>query len=244
MKLIFTFLLSLGLIISLPVEAKQRTSFVKRFKTVNLNYERSIILYGEIDENSVNPIINTLITLNKQSEIEPIFLIINSPGGYISDGMRLINTIEAIKAPVIGIIDGGAYSMAAVIALYVNRLYMMEEADMMFHQASYSISGRRNENVSLFHHIEKMLDKFDSSIAKKLKMSAREYKITSINELWLTADDVVERGLAIGTLQEISYKVPIPKPSLFMFFSNFDEWTTEKYKIKFGGQKISRCIRY
>ena len=191
----------------------------KRFSTIKLDLKRTVVLDGYVEDRTINPIINKIVEFDKISN-KKIFLVIRSGGGYISSGNRLITTMVATEAPIIGVIDGYAYSMAAVIALYVDRLYMTETADIMFHEAKLCACGLEQHVRTRFFHFMKLLDKENSLIAAKLNMTLTDYKRAARGEFWLTADEAMTRGIAFGTVKGVAY--PIPEQQRFRFFMSLD----------------------
>lgn len=192
-------------------------SAVKRYKSLTPSEERTLVLDGYVWDNSVDPLVTKIRELNQKDSRAWIYLVIRSGGGSIVAGNRLISAVNASEAPVMGIIDGYAYSMAAVIALYVDSLYMVENSDMMFHEAAYCACGLEQHVETRFNHNKKWINEFNAQVAKKLKMSVEKYTKAQRSELWLTADTAVQRNIARGVLKGISYKIP-KKPDFFWFF--------------------------
>lgn len=111
--------------------------------------ERVVLLTTDINEESVNDIIEQLIEYNQEDsygiqnivdyECEPIYLMINSFGGQCHAGFGLISVIKETYAPIHAMILKSAYSMAVPIALSCDTIIMYEYSDMMIHELSYSM---------------------------------------------------------------------------------------------------------
>jgi len=104
---------------------------------------RIIFLSKKIDSPSANRIIGELLLLDADNHKEKIDLYINSPGGSVSDGLAILDTIQCIEAPVSTICIGIAASMAAWIlaAGEKKQRYISPNAEIMIHQMSSIIAG-------------------------------------------------------------------------------------------------------
>ena len=78
--------------------------------------DRLIILNGVVDDNSSNLIVAQMLFLESQNSEEPINFYINSPGGVITSGMAIYDTMQFINAPVHTIVMGQACSMGSFLA--------------------------------------------------------------------------------------------------------------------------------
>lgn len=76
---------------------------------------RVLLLEGEVNDVTCNGLIKSMLVLEHQSAAEPITLIINSPGGSVTAGLALIDTMQSLDCPVITVGEGVVASMAAVI---------------------------------------------------------------------------------------------------------------------------------
>jgi len=104
---------------------------------------RIIFLSKKIDSPSANRIIGELLLLDADNHNERIDLYINSPGGSVSDGLAILDSIQCIVAPVSTICIGIAASMAAWIlaAGEEKQRYISPNAEIMIHQMSSIIAG-------------------------------------------------------------------------------------------------------
>ena len=99
-----------------PYVIEQTTTGERQYDIYSrLLKDRIVWITGEVEDNGMNNAAASLLFLNNQSEVEPIYLYINSPGGSVHSGEVLINVMRHIKAPVYTICVGMAASMAAVI---------------------------------------------------------------------------------------------------------------------------------
>jgi len=125
-----------------------------------------------------------------------INLRINSPGGYVSDGMAIYNAIARHPAEVTTYIDGLAASIASVIALAGKRIVIAENALMMIHNPWSLAIGDASE----FRKQADILDQFKETIINVYETRTGEKReiIAKLmdDETWFTADDAVAAKLA------------------------------------------------
>lgn len=164
-----------------------------------LNKNRHILLYSDIDPCSAETVVAKIKSMNHLNSTQTITLEINSPGGDVSAGISIINTIEQSKAPIITIINGEACSMAALIAIVGKKRYMYSNSFIMFHpisegQSDYLqfIKDRTNFLIGLEKNMEKLCTKYT-------KLNTADIAKMNSGELWLNA----ENALAKGVINEI-----------------------------------------
>lgn len=207
--------------------AALRKKQVKIYSRINIPEDRTVVLKGSIYNYRTDPVVEKLIDLDEKGK--PILLIINSPGGSMVSGDRLITTMKALDSKVICIVDGEAYSMAAIISLQCDKLYATENADFMFHQASLGAGGSLSIFKSRSAHWIKWIETYELDIAKKLGLSFKSYKAKIHNEWWMTAREAVEYGLVYGLIRGIKYKTPEENNTFWFFWdaedkNKFDPW--------------------
>ena len=162
------------------------------FKILNKN--RYILLYDEINNLSSDIICSKLRAMDLLNH-KPITIEINSPGGSVSDGMSIINTIEHIKAPVITIISGQSCSMAALISIvgdyrliYANSYWMQHSSSDIVGDYINYIKDRVKFLAEFEHRTEKILK-------NKTKLTASDMTHIRSGELWLNAEQCLAKGV-------------------------------------------------
>ena len=117
---------------------------VKTVKIDKINQDRVLLLLGKVTDAAVDPLVASIKEFAKNPK-EPLYLVIDSVGGRLDAGQKLIDTIRGAKAvhglKTTCIVTANALSMAAVIASYCHQTYLQPNAVMMFHEASYGIEG-------------------------------------------------------------------------------------------------------
>jgi ATP-dependent Clp protease protease subunit len=105
--------------------------------------DRIIMLSGPFEEHMAQVICAQLLYLESESNSNPIQLYINSPGGVVTEGLAILNTIRFIKAPVLSVVTSQAASMGSFIAQACEpgMRYMLPFSKHMLHRLSSGTSG-------------------------------------------------------------------------------------------------------
>jgi ATP-dependent Clp protease protease subunit len=117
---------------------------------------RTILLSGTIDTACATAVTQALLALDKESQ-SPIQLIINSPGGSVADGLAIIDTMALIDSEVDTVVNGGAYSMGAVIASCGKKRYATPHSEFLLHQVIIPEAGGSMQDLRVIaRHGEKI----------------------------------------------------------------------------------------
>ena len=130
--------------------------------------ERIIFLGGPISDSLANSIIAQLLFLDHQDSKKDILLYINTPGGSVTAGMAIYDTIQHVKAPVSTICVGIAASMGAVLlaAGQKGKRLALPNSEIMLHQVMGGVEGQAIEIEITAKHIIKIKDKLNRILAK------------------------------------------------------------------------------
>ena len=109
-----------------------------------LDSGRIVMCHGEIEDNMANTIIAQLLHLQDVDGAAPIYLYINSPGGSVSAGLAIYDTMKAISAPVHTVVNGIAMSMGAVLLAAGDHRSATPNSRIMIHQAAGGTQGKAN----------------------------------------------------------------------------------------------------
>lgn len=159
--------------------------------------DRIVWITGEVEDAGMNNAAASLLFLNNQSEVDPIYLYINSPGGSVHSGEVLINVMRHIKAPVYTICVGMAASMGAVILSCGEKghRYCMPYSDVMLHQVSSGTSGNiQDQRVSL-QYSEKLNERLMSLLAENCGKTYKQILKDTNRDLWLSPEEAVKYGV-------------------------------------------------
>ena len=145
---------------------------------------RYIILYSEIDEISAREINTKLIAMSIKDRNKPIFLEINSPGGSVTDGIAIINTIQSLPNPVITVINGEACSMAGIISVVGDRRQIAPNSYWMGHALQDIVGGTPQTIKDRGAYLEKLENDLGKIFKAKTKLTDEEFQKMLKGELW------------------------------------------------------------
>lgn len=169
-------------------------SNVLKLKELSLN-DRLVYIYGEIRGDNSPAIVQQLLTLG--SSVEPIYILINSPGGSVLAGATIISAIQASKAPVNTVCVELCASMAAMIHQYGTNRLVINRSILMFHPASGGGSdGEVDKQFAELNFFKRFIGKMEENAANRAKISYKEYKYLSGTELWLDSEDALNSNFA------------------------------------------------
>ena len=160
-----------------------------------LNHQRYILLYDEISNISADVICSKLKAMNYLSKTEPISLEINSPGGWVTYGFSIIDTILAIEAPVHTIISGEACSMAAMISIVGKKRFITPNGFWMQHSTQDLLSGNVNNIKDQAGFVIKLEKHMNEIMKKYTKLNQRQLTQIRNGQLWLFAEDALKYGI-------------------------------------------------
>ena len=153
---------------------------------------RVLLLEGEVNDVTCNGLIKSMLVLEHQSATEPITLIINSPGGSVTAGLALIDTMQSLDCPVITVGEGVVASMAAVIlACQVYR-----HTQVLIHQLMGGTGMAQQTDIEIVaQHTAAMRAELDELLAEHGNLSAQEFHELTERDCWCNARRALELGL-------------------------------------------------
>ena len=172
-------------------------------KTVTLTNQNSMSLNGQVDGASMTALMTKLQELNKIETQEPIYLLINSPGGSIYDGFDFIRFAKTSKRP-IHTITLFAASMAFQIVEALGDRYVTNYSTLMSHRAKGGFQGEfpGQLNSRYEHVISHILEQDKEVISRtKGKQTLESYAKLIQNEYWANSDKAIEDGFADENVQ-------------------------------------------
>ena len=158
--------------------------------------DRIIMLTGEINDNLANSIVSQLLYLDSLNH-EDISLYINSPGGSISSGMAIYDTMNYIKSDVSTICLGMAASMGAFLLSSGSKgkRYCLPNSEVMIHQPLGGASGQATEIKIAAEHILKIKDKMNKILANNTNKDIKVIEADTERDNYLSANDALTYGL-------------------------------------------------
>ena len=157
---------------------------------------RIILLSGEIDDILANTVVAELLYLDSLSH-EDISIYINSPGGNVTSGFAIYDTMSFIKSDVSTICLGMAASMAAFLLSSgkEGKRYALPNSEVMIHQPLGGASGQATEIKIAAEHILKTKKKLNEILAKNTGKSIKQIENDTDRDNYLTANDAKNYGL-------------------------------------------------
>ncbi|WP_343187686.1 ATP-dependent Clp endopeptidase proteolytic subunit ClpP [Buchnera aphidicola (Periphyllus koelreuteriae)] len=170
--------------------------------------ERIIFLTGEINDNISNLIIAQLLFLESENKKKDIFLYINSPGGIVSSGLSIYDTINFIKPDVNTICIGQASSMAAVILSSgkKGKRFSLPNSRIMIHQPLGGYKGQASDIQIHALEIYKIKKKINQILSYHTKKNIKKIEKDTERDYFLSAKEALSYGLIDSILNNKNNK--------------------------------------
>lgn len=159
--------------------------------------DRIIMLGSQIDDNVANSIVSQLLFLQAQDSEKDIYLYINSPGGSVTAGFAIYDTIQHIKPDVQTICLGMAASMGSFLlaAGAKGKRFALPNAEVMIHQPLGGAQGQATEIEIAANHILKTREKLNRILSERTGQSIEKIQKDTDRDNFLTAEEAKEYGL-------------------------------------------------
>ena len=159
--------------------------------------DRIIMLSGEINDDVANAIIAQLLFLDAQDSEKDIYLYINSPGGMITSGLAIMDTMNFVKADVQTIATGMAASMASVLlaAGEKGKRFALPNATILIHQPLGGAQGQQTEIEIAAEEILKTRKKMNKILSDATGQSIETIQHDTERDNYMTAQEAKDYGL-------------------------------------------------
>nr|3V5I_A Chain A, ATP-dependent Clp protease proteolytic subunit [Staphylococcus aureus subsp. aureus NCTC 8325]3V5I_B Chain B, ATP-dependent Clp protease proteolytic subunit [Staphylococcus aureus subsp. aureus NCTC 8325]3V5I_C Chain C, ATP-dependent Clp protease proteolytic subunit [Staphylococcus aureus subsp. aureus NCTC 8325]3V5I_D Chain D, ATP-dependent Clp protease proteolytic subunit [Staphylococcus aureus subsp. aureus NCTC 8325]3V5I_E Chain E, ATP-dependent Clp protease proteolytic subunit len=159
--------------------------------------DRIIMLGSQIDDNVANSIVSQLLFLQAQDSEKDIYLYINSPGGSVTAGFAIYDTIQHIKPDVQTICIGMAAAMGSFLlaAGAKGKRFALPNAEVMIHQPLGGAQGQATEIEIAANHILKTREKLNRILSERTGQSIEKIQKDTDRDNFLTAEEAKEYGL-------------------------------------------------
>ncbi|HFK0959853.1 ATP-dependent Clp protease proteolytic subunit [Streptococcus pyogenes] len=165
--------------------------------------DRIIMLTGPVEDNMANSVIAQLLFLDAQDNTKDIYLYINTPGGSVSAGLAIVDTMNFIKADVQTIVMGMAASMGTVIASSgtKGKRFMLPNAEYMIHQPMGGTGGgtQQTDMAIAAEHLLKTRHRLEKILAQNAGKTIKQIHKDAERDYWMSAEET----LAYGFIDEI-----------------------------------------
>jgi len=177
----------------------EKTQRGERFYDIfsRLLEERIVFLAGPINDVTANLVIAQILYLASRDSKRDIKLYINSPGGSVTDGLAIYDTMKYVKCPVSTICVGMAASMAAILlaAGTKGKRFSLPNAEVLLHQVAGGVTGQATEIEITAKQILKIKDKLNHILASQTGQSLDKVAKDSDRDFYLTAQEAEKYGL-------------------------------------------------
>ena len=159
--------------------------------------DRIIMLNGEVNHVSASLVVAQLLYLEGQDPEKEISLYINSPGGVITDGMAIYDTMQYIKCDVSTICIGMAASMGSFLlaAGTKGKRFALPNSEVMIHQPSGGAQGQATDISIHAEHILRIKKKLNTILAEKTGQPLEVIERDTERDNFMTAQQALEYGL-------------------------------------------------
>jgi ATP-dependent Clp protease protease subunit len=159
--------------------------------------ERIIFLGGPIDDHVANLVIAQLLYLDHTDPKKDIHLYINSPGGSVTAGLAIIDTMNFIKSDVSTICVGIAASMGALILSsgQKGKRFSLPNSEVMIHQVMGGAEGQASDIAINAKHILRSKDTLNKILAQNTGKKIDQVEKDSDRDYWMTSDEAKKYGI-------------------------------------------------
>lgn len=168
--------------------------------------DRIIFLGEEVDQASANVIVAELLFLEAEDPDKEIYLYINSPGGSITAGMAIYDTINYIKCPVSTICIGMAASMGAVLLASgtKGKRYATPNSEILIHQPLIMGGGIQGQTTEIKIHADHMVktrEKLNKILSERTGQPLDVINRDTERDNYMTAEEALKYGLIDGIME-------------------------------------------
>ncbi|MCX4362243.1 MAG: ATP-dependent Clp endopeptidase proteolytic subunit ClpP [Clostridia bacterium] len=159
--------------------------------------DRIVFITGEINDALANTVVAQLIYLEAKDATKDISLYINSPGGSVTAGMAIYDTMNYIKCDVSTICIGMAASMGAFLLSSgaKGKRFVLPNSEVMIHQPLGGASGQATEIQILANHIQKTKEKLTKILAKNSGQPFEKVLADCERDNYMSAEEALKYGL-------------------------------------------------
>lgn len=159
--------------------------------------ERIIFLGGSIDDDVANLIVAQLLFLESEDPKKDISIYINSPGGSVTSGLAIYDTMQHIKPDIQTICIGMAASMGSLLLAggTKGKRFALPNADVMIHQPMGGVQGQASDIEINANYILRLKKRLNEILAKHTGHPLSKVEKDSDRDYWMTAEEAKKYGL-------------------------------------------------
>jgi ATP-dependent Clp protease protease subunit len=159
--------------------------------------DRIIMLSGEVNDQVASTVVAQLLFLEAQDPDKDIYFYINSPGGVITSGLSMYDTMNYIKPDIVTICIGQAASMGAFLLSSgtKGKRYALPHARIMIHQPSGGAQGQSTDIQIQAQEIQRLKDTLNQILAEQTGKTAKRLEKDTERDNFMSAQEALEYGL-------------------------------------------------
>jgi ATP-dependent Clp protease protease subunit len=167
--------------------------------------QRKVFLWGVVDDRSSKDITNRLLYLEALDPGKPITFYINSPGGVVTSGMVIYDTMQMISSPVSTVCMGMAASMGSILLSggEKGQRYIFPHGEVMIHQPSGGGRGTSADLEIMAKQIRKTKNLGAEILAKNCGQTVEKILEDFDRDYWMDANESVSYGIVDAVLEKI-----------------------------------------
>jgi ATP-dependent Clp protease protease subunit len=175
--------------------------------------ERIIFLQGQVRDEMANLIVAQMLYLQFEDPKADIHLYINSPGGSVSAGMAIYDTMQFLSCPVATYCMGLAASMGSMLltAGARGKRYALPNAEIMIHQPSGGFGGTASDIAITVANVKKLKSRLNQLYVRHTGRTLEQLEADMDRDKWLTPQEAQEYGLIDTVLEKIPDAMVRPK---------------------------------
>lgn len=177
---------------------KTKKDNTKKPSSINLFDNRIIKLSKTIDTEEADKVIDQLLKLDTMKSNKDITMYINSPGGAVSDGMAIYDTMQMVKSDIKTICIGRCSSMAAVLLSggTKGKRFITPNSEVMIHEVSSFNMGKIGELKINYEHSNTLNERIIKLLANNTGKTSKQVRHDiELKDRWFTADEALKYGL-------------------------------------------------
>jgi len=165
--------------------------------------DRIIFLGDEVNDDTASIVVAQLLFLEAEDPEKDIHLYINSPGGSVTAGMAIYDTMHYIKSDVSTVCIGMAASMGAFLLAggAKGKRYILPNAEVMIHQPSGGAKGQASDIEITAKNIIRTKEKLNRILAENTGKSYEQMCIDTDRDNWMTAQEALEYGIVDSVIE-------------------------------------------
>lgn len=160
--------------------------------------DRIIMCTGEVNQDLAESVVAQLLYLEAEDKDKPITMIVEGPGGSVTAGLSIIDTMNTISCPISTIVTGEVASMDAVIALSGSKgqRKIMPHARYMLHSVSSGMQSNIHDMKITLEEVDRLQNILMGIISDATGKSLDVVKRDCERDFWMSAEDAIKYGVA------------------------------------------------